>query len=246
MISTVDPEARHGHKTRQERRDGFKAHILAEPETGLVTAGTITKAAGDGSTDADADAGQKLLATDPTLGSGPVQVLADSAYRTGAMLKALAGAGHEALIKPKPLAVAVPGGFTLDDFTFDAATGTLTCPNGLVRRITAKGRATFGSGCRGCPFQARCTTSATGRKIELHPEHEHRAHAQDPGFQRDYRHHRPMIERSIAWLVTGNRRLRYRGTAKNHAWWQLRIAAVNLKRLLNLGLTSREGSWAIA
>lgn len=211
MISTVDPAARHAHKTRQERRGGFKAHIVAEPETGLVTAGTITKAAGDGST--DADAGQKLLATDPTLDSGPVQV---------------------------------PGGFTLDDFTFDTATGTLTCPNGLVRRITAKGRATFGSGCRGYPFQARCTTWATGRKIELHPEHDHRAHAQDPGFQRDYRHHRPMIERSIAWLVTGNRRLRYRGTAKNNAWWRLRIAAVNLKRLLNLGLTSREGSWAIA
>ena len=54
-----------------------------------------------------------------------------------------------------------------------------------------------------------------------------------------------MVERSIAWLVS-NRRVRYRGAAKNHAWWQLRLAAVNLKRLLKLGLTNENGSWATA
>ena len=37
-ISTVDPEARHGHKTRTRKRDGYKAHVATEPETGLVTA----------------------------------------------------------------------------------------------------------------------------------------------------------------------------------------------------------------
>ncbi|MET4095579.1 transposase [Arthrobacter sp. UYCu712] len=54
-----------------------------------------------------------------------------------------------------------------------------------------------------------------------------------------------MVERSIAWLVKANRRLRYRGTTKNHAWWQLRTAAVNLKRLLRLGLSNENCSWAI-
>ena len=43
-ISTVDPDARHGHKTRAHKRDGYKAHIAAEPETGLVTAAKITGA----------------------------------------------------------------------------------------------------------------------------------------------------------------------------------------------------------
>ena len=43
-ISTVDPEARHGHKTRTRKRDGHKAHIAAEPETGLITAAVLTPA----------------------------------------------------------------------------------------------------------------------------------------------------------------------------------------------------------
>ena len=40
-ISTADPESRHGHKTRAHKRDGYKAHVAAEPETGLVTAAKI-------------------------------------------------------------------------------------------------------------------------------------------------------------------------------------------------------------
>ena len=247
MISTVDTDSRHAHKTREERRDGYKAHIVIEPDTGLVTAAAITKAAGEGAT--DAEAGAMLLGQDPTI-TTEVQVLADSAYGTGELLRTLAAAGHTALIKPKPLARAVEGGFTIDDFTHDELAGTLTCPNGLVRPITAKGRATFGVGCTGCPLQSRCTTAARGRKVQLHPEHAlmraHRAAARDDGFQADYTRHRPMVERSIAWLVKGNRRLRYRGTTKNHAWWQLRVAAVNLKRLLKLGLSNESGSWATA
>ena len=38
VISTVDPESRHAHKTRRSYRDGYKAHVAAEPDTGLVTA----------------------------------------------------------------------------------------------------------------------------------------------------------------------------------------------------------------
>ena len=49
VISTVDPEARHMHKSRSEYRDGYKAHIAIEPETGLVTAAALTPAnASDG------------------------------------------------------------------------------------------------------------------------------------------------------------------------------------------------------
>ena len=44
IISTVDPETRHMHKSRSEYRDGYKAHIAIEPETGLVTAATVTPA----------------------------------------------------------------------------------------------------------------------------------------------------------------------------------------------------------
>ena len=65
-------------------------------------------------------------------------------------------------------------------------------------------------------------------------------------FQQIYRTHRPMVERSIAWLARGVRRLRYIGTVKNDAWLHLRATALNLNRLLTLGLTrTQTGGWAL-
>ncbi len=56
-----------------------------------------------------------------------------------------------------------------------------------------------------------------------------------------------MVERSIAWLVAGgNRKVRYHGVTKNNAWLHHRSAALNLRRLLHLGLTRADGAWAVA
>ena len=56
-----------------------------------------------------------------------------------------------------------------------------------------------------------------------------------------------MVERSISWLVAArNRRLRFVGTRLNDLWLHHRVAALNLRRLLTLGLTRSDGSWAVA
>ena len=54
-----------------------------------------------------------------------------------------------------------------------------------------------------------------------------------------------MVERGIAWLVRGSRRLRYRGTDRNRLWLGHRVAAINVQRLINLGLTHEPAGWAI-
>ena len=249
VISVVDPDARHAHKTKHRRQDGFKAHIVVEPDTGLTTAVAVTKASG--ADNSDATVGAALLATDTTITAGQdVEVLADSAYGTGAMLDSLTKAGQVQVIKPWPIRPAVDGGFTGDDFDYDPLAGTLTCPAGITRTLSAKRRVTFGTACRGCPLRARCTNSKTGRKIQVHEhealQREHRQRAADPDFQTTYRTHRPMVERSIAWLVRGNRRVPYRGVAKNNAWIHHRVAALNLRRLLTLGLTRQDGAWQLA
>ena len=258
VISTVDPDARHAHKTVTRRQDGFKAHVIAEPDTGLITGCALTKASGEGS--GDAAAGLALLAADPTIRqsneqvegdlTAAVEVLGDSAYGTGAMLAALAEAGHLPVIKPWPVHSLIPGGFTAADFTVDEAAATVTCPAGQTVPFTAAKRvAKFKARCTGCPLRARCTTSAAGRTVVV-AEHDalqraHRARAADPAFQETYRRHRPMIERTIAWLTRGNRKLRYRGVAKNDAWLHLRVAAINLRRLTTMGLTGTNGSWVL-
>jgi hypothetical protein len=254
VISVVDPQARHAHKSVDRRQDGFKAHLAVEPETGIVTGCELTQAAGVEA--ADGATGIRLLNADDTIvsphqGGEPVQVLGDSAYGTGDALAAITGAGHVPLVKPWVLRSAVPGGFTLDDFTVDQIAGIVTCPNGLTRTITANRNVTFGAGCTGCPLRAQCTTAASGRTLALHEHYElqreHRQRAQDPDWQADYRQHRPMVERSIAWLVAGgNRKVRYRGVEKNSAWLHTRTAALNLRKLINLGLTRHEGTWALA
>ena len=62
----------------------------------------------------------------------------------------------------------------------------------------------------------------------------------------DYRQWRPLVERTIAWLVAdGHRRVRYRGVERNRHALSVRAATINLRRLLNLGLTWNNG-WNIA
>ena len=73
-----------------------------------------------------------------------------------------------------------------------------------------------------------------------------RAAWRDPVLQNHYRQHRPMVERGIAWLVTrGHRKVRYRGVERNQQWLATRLAALNLRRLINLGLTRSEIGWVI-
>jgi Transposase DDE domain/Transposase domain (DUF772) len=248
VISTVDPDSRHVHKSRHQRQDGYKAHVAIEPGTGLFTGGKLTRASGEDNHEAVVGLG--LLACE----DAGVTVLGDTAYGAGPARAALAGAGHTAVIRPGPLRPAVAGGFTIDDFTVDEQAGTATCPNGVTRRISARRKVTFGAACRSCPLRPACTTRTRGRSLTLHPDdvilrQARKDWAARKDFRDIYRQHRPMVERSIAWLIGPKnrcRQLRYRGTSKNNHWLHLRMAGLNLRRMINLGLQpSAGGGWII-
>lgn len=252
VISVVDPQARHVHKTRSHRQDGFKAHLAIEPETGLFTA--VALRPGAGAAHHEAVVGLDLLAAE----QAPVQVFADTAYSTGDVRHALTAAGHRLLIKPAPLRPAVPGGFTLDDFAIDTTGGAVTCPAGHTVPLSDPGgrhhqrKAMFGKLCAGCRLRERCTNAKTGRILTIRPHHDLQAAARrqaagDPAWQADYRRWRPPVERAVAWLVhRGNRRLRHRGTIAGDAWLHTRAAALNLRRLINLGLTRTNHTWHLS
>jgi transposase len=250
MVSCVDPEARHVHKNRTQHQDGYKAHLAVEPETGLFTDVALT--AGSGADNYEAAVATDLLAED----SAPLTVLGDAAYGTGDLRKSLEADGHTLVIKPPPLKQTITGGFTIDDFHLDVTAGTATCPAG---HTTALGRpqatgarsAQFKKHCAPCPLRTRCTTSSTGRNLTVHPQHDLLAAARtqaatDPAWQAEYRRWRPPVERAIAHLVArGNRRLRYLGVIKNNAWIHTRAAALNLRTLINLGLTHTNDTWTL-
>jgi Transposase DDE domain len=199
IISTVDPEARHMHESRSEYRDGYKAHIAIEPETGLVTATALTPAnTPDGSTGVELLAGQE-----PGL-----QVIGDGAYGTGEALAALGKAKHHPAIKPFPIHSAIKGGFDLDDFAVDEQASAVICPAGHVVAITKTRLAVFGARCRNCSLKGRCMKSIKGRQLTLTAHDAELVESRRPwregDFQEDYRRWRPMVERSIAWLVADN------------------------------------------
>jgi len=251
VVPVVDPDARHIHKNRTRHQDGFKGHVSFEPETGLFTAVALTRGSGAGNHEA-AVAGDLPGSEDAEL-----TILGDAAYGTGELRERLQADGHTLVIKPPPLRPAIPGGFTIDDFTVDSEAGTATCPAGhtvTLGRPQASGKrqAQFKARCRGCPLRERCTTSKAGRVLTVHPRHALLAAARhaaaDPAWQEEYRRWRPPVERAIAWLVArGNRRVPYRGVLKNDNWLHHRAAALNLRRLVNLGLTrTSDGNWALA
>jgi Transposase domain (DUF772)/Transposase DDE domain len=250
VVSTVDPDARHTRKSPENRRDGYRAHVAAEPETGIVTDEKLTKAAGTQNSD-PAVAAEFLDNEDQ-----PCEWYGDSAYGTGDLRGAIDDTdADEAVIKPKPLAAPVQGGFTVDDFTVDEQAGTVSCPAGNTRPISAKTRtATFGALCRACPLRPRCTKSKTGRNIVLHERDDllrqaRRDWADKPELREKYRKFRPNVERVISQIASrGSRRLklRYRGTTKNHAWLTRRTATLNLRNLVGRGLTRTAGVWVLA
>jgi hypothetical protein len=249
VISTVDEQARHTRKSPSARRDGYRAHLAADPETGIITGERLTMASGDENSDAAVAAGLAQEAAGN--GEGPLAWYGDSAYGTGELRAALAAAGQQAVIKPGPLRPAVPGGFTIDDFAADHEAGTVTCPAGITRRITRTRTVTFGAACSGCPLRGRCTTARDGRSLGLH-EHDaalRAARAEWPALREDYKAWRPNIERAVAQVATqrGRRlKLRYRGVTPNDAWLKTRTAALNLRNLLGRGLTRHDGAWILA
>jgi hypothetical protein len=266
VVSTVDPDARHTRKSPEARRDGYRAHVAAEPATGIITDEALTKAAG--TDNSDPAVAEQFLAADLAEREQPTDShdddgqdtsqhrawYGDSAYGTGDLRDAIDRAGDTAVIKPKPLQAPVEGGFTVDDFTVDEQAGTVTCPNGNTRPISATRVATFGAACRTCPLRQRCTTSKTGRKIVLHDRDDLLRRARhdwktNPELRQRYQRHRPNIERVISQLASrGGRRLklRYRGTTPNNAWLKRRTAALNLRNLIGRGLHRAAGGWAIA
>ncbi len=255
IISTVDPQARHGHKSGAHGFDGYKGHLALDPDAELITATSVS--AGNAG---DAAAAPELLA-DELAGGAPepessssFTVYGDAAYGSGNLLETRGAAG--ALIRVKVQPPSAPDGlFTKADFAIDLVARTVICPAGRTAPLRSTGRvmlANFGPACGTCPLASRCTTSAQGRTITVGPHEALLSHARtaqrEPAWRADYRATRPLVERKIGHLMRrrhGGRRARVRGRLKVAADFALLAAAVNLARLAVLGLVRTGPRWAL-
>ena len=252
VISTVDPQARHGHKSRARTFDGYKAHLGVDPDDELITNVAVTPA-----NTPDRDVLDELLDEPGGAAHGEAvetrQIFGDSAYADGATVDRLTTAGHDLHTKVPPIRNA--RGFSKDRFVIDPAAGTVTCPathTVAIRPHRHGGQARFGELCTGCPLRAACTTSRTGRVIAIHPHEATLQHAKaaqrDPHRHQAYRQTRPLVERKISHFTRrawGGRKARCRGTARILTDALHRAAATNLARLATLGLHNTPTGWVL-
>ena len=250
VISTVDPEARHGHKSRSRRFDGYKAHLSVDPDSELIDEVVVTPA---NTHDGDSGVVDDLLAGHADDEVKPT-VMGDCAYSNPDLVDELEQDGFEMIAKVPPAANR-EGRYSKDDFTVDLDAGTVACPAGQTVTIRfgrdGGGRADFVGHCTGCPLRADCTTSASGRSISIHRREailqRAKAAQSTPEWKHTYRSTRPKVERKIAHFVRagwGARRARTRGVKRVTTDAATRAAAVNWARLATLGLTVTNGQWA--
>jgi len=229
VISTVDPDTRHGHKTAARGFDGYKGHVGIDPDSEIITATTVTPGnVGDGAAAAD-------LITDLIGDTHPVQparpgterpgteqasdeqasdeqankVFGDCAYGSGEFQSTLEEHRLESGCKTQPPAPRPGGLFTKDRFGIDLDHDTVTCPNGVTTPIRrgrdGAGTASFAAACADCPLRAQCTTAKTGRTVTVSAYEAELARARarqtDPAWQADYTATRPKVERKIGHLM---------------------------------------------
>jgi hypothetical protein len=262
VISVVDPQARHGHKTAARGFDGYKGHIALDPDSEVITATTVT--AGNVG---DAAPAEELLrdVLPPTAAASQVQpsgseqakaakftssqqveVYGDASYGTADLVEKLEAADVEPNVKVQP-PTAREGKFSQDDFRLDLDACTVQCPAGqLVKLRLSKdgsGEAQFGGLCKDCLLRQKCTESKSGRTVYVHPKHRTldraRRRQRDPNWKARYRATRPKVERKLAHMMRrkhGGRRARVRGRLRVGHDFSLLAAAVNLARLALLGV----------
>jgi hypothetical protein len=247
VISTVDPQARHGHKSQNRRFDGYKTHASVDPDSELIDEVAVTPA-----NTPDRDAVDDLLADHANDEVKP-EVVGDSAYADGDTRDRLTNKGYTMRVKQPPGRNRA-GRYSKDRFTINLGDNTVTCPAGHTVTITPSrrggGKASFAAHCGTCPLRKQCTAARHGRSITIH-RHEAllqaaRTEQATPEWVDAYRADRPIVERKISHLARrlwGGRKARCRGLARIATDVDTRAAAINLARLAILGVTCNGPGW---
>jgi Transposase DDE domain/Transposase domain (DUF772) len=211
-ISVEDGEMRHGRKSRTRHVDGYKRHVLRDLDTRLVRAVGVTPAnvpeaaATDGIA---ADVARQAVVW--------AELHIDRAFLSSRLVRE----------RPPDLAVyckawPVQNGphFPKTAFALDWEAGTIRCPQGVALPLTEGGTVRFpAAACAACPVRERCTTSAGGRSVPIHPDErllaELRERQRTPAGRAKLRE-RVAVEHSLAHVGHWQGpRARYRGERKN-------------------------------
>jgi transposase len=211
-ISVEDGEMRHGRKSRSQLVDGFKRHILRDLDSGIipvvgVTPANVPEASVTDSIEDDL-AAQKLTVSEWHI---------DRGYLASRVVRERSA---EVEIYCKAWPVRSGPYFAKTAFHLDWEQREIRCPNNVVLPFEVGGQVQFpAASCRVCPLQERCTKSAVGRSVSIHPDEklmeelrERQLTAQGRAKLRE----RTAVEHGLAHVgYWQGDRARYRGVRKN-------------------------------
>ena len=163
-ITIEDPTMRHGRKSRNQRFDGYKRHVVTDLDIGIVRAVGLTPANVPEAWVSDA-----ISADLKAQGVKLVELQIDRAYLSS---KLVLKRTEELNIYCKAWPVRNRGGrFTKSAFVLDWEQQKITCPNHVTVPFQVGATVHFPkSTCAACPLRSRCTTSQQGRSVSIHPD----------------------------------------------------------------------------
>jgi len=240
QVSVVDPEMRHGRKSKSRKFNGYKGTLAADAASGVITAVHVMAA-----NDHDSAAIVPIVEQQERGGTQPPALIGDRAYAAEDARHAAMSHGVAIVTKPNTSSCS---GFGKSDFEIDTMAGTVTCPTGCVRAIVGQSVTFAGRSCPlECPHRRECLGKSGKRVVKLR---RHEALQQDAErFAQTARGKellllRPGIERVIAhWVRNGARQARYFGRLK--VWMQCVLSAImcNVSKIAgrtgNLGTNPR-------
>jgi len=235
--SASDPEQRHGRKSKSKRFVGSKAAIVVDTQSQILLETEVLPGNAGDATDAlgmveqaEENSGERIEATigDCAYGGRETRESFEEAERT--------------LIAKVPSEPRKDGHFTKSEFAIDLKECTVTCPAGVTISeygVTDNGRKVFrfGKACRKCALQCRCTSSAQGRSIGVHPREELLIAAR--AYQRTKEGRETLLSRvaaehALARLSRlGIGQARYIGTQKTRYQLSMAATVVNFRRTWN-------------
>jgi Transposase DDE domain len=238
LVSPVDPDARHGAKSKTKKFVGYKANVTETVESRFIT--NIVAMPGneqDGKTMVRAVREQKRN------GLVPTTVIGDTAYTDGLYRKKLRQSGTGVVAPLRVTNAKTRAIYPKSMFDYNEENQLLTCPQGVTTKKSYmdwnKGIIMYHfpmSECNNCPVQSKCTNDRYGRRTvgisfvnkELR---EAEAFNKTDEFKKVMKLRSP-IEGKLAELVRyhGLRRARYRGLKRVGLQFYFTAAAVNLKR----------------
>jgi transposase len=162
-ISVEDAEMRHGRKSRSHRFDGYKRHVLRDLDSGLIRAVGITPANAP-----EASVTEAIVADLDHQAARLGELHIDRAYLSSALVRERPG---DLAVFCKAWPVRNGDRFPKTAFALDWDAHTIHCPNGALLPFAPGGTVRFPAAtCAACPLRDRCTTSAHGRSVAIHPD----------------------------------------------------------------------------